>query len=282
MHISWRKRISRTIRGNLCSLKLSGHGIGVATQTKNGLLVVDPRDFGVSRSLLSRGSYDWTAISWLLRVLDQRSRMVFVGAHLGALLVPLALQSGSRNIVAFEPNPPTHRLLEMNLALNGLTGVKLHRLAVGDSEGSIRFTQNRLNSGNSRVSQTGEVVVAMTTLDSALESDASRVDLVVMDTEGFEVRALRGASRTLARTRYLYVEYAPEQLVEQGSSSQEFIEMVASQFECMYLPGNPPRFFPSRTYVRHLSGLLTRRGLLLNLLFTNETSPEGALLMPPG
>jgi FkbM family methyltransferase len=151
MHISWRKRISRTIRGNLCSLKLSGHGIGVATQTKNGLLVVDPRDFGVSRSLLSRGSYDWTAISWLLRVLDQRSRMVFVGAHLGAVLVPLALQSGSRNIVAFEPNPPTHRLLEMNLALNGLTGVKLHRLAVGDSEGSIRFTQNRLNSGNSRV-----------------------------------------------------------------------------------------------------------------------------------
>ena len=122
----------------------------------------------------------------------------------------------------------------------------------------------------------------MTTLDSALESDSSMVDLVVMDTEGFEVRALRGGSRTLARTRYLYVEYAPEQLIEQGSSSREFIELVASQFECMYLPGNPARFFPSRTYVNHLSGLLSRRGLLLNLLFTNETSPEGALLMPPG
>lgn len=282
MHISWRKRISRTIRGNLGTLKLSDHGIGVATQTKNGLLVVDPRDFGVSRSLLSRGSYDWTAVSWLARVLEQRSRLIFVGAHLGALLVPLALQSGSRSIVAFEPNPATHRLLEMNLALNGLTGVKLHRLAVGDSEGSIRFTQNRLNSGNSRVSQTGEVVVAMTTLDSALQDDASVVDLVVMDTEGFEVRALRGGLRTLARTRYLYIEYAPEQLAEQGSSSPEFIELVASRFESMYLPGNPARFFPSRSYVRYLSALPARRGLLLNLLFTNETSPMGALLMPPG
>src|ERR1700761_5216090 len=103
MYVSWRKRISRTIRGQFRSLSLSSNGIGIVTQTRNGLLVVDPRDFGVSKSLLSDGSYDWPVICRLAPLLNPQSRIVFVGAHLGALLVPLAVQSGSHDIVAFEP-----------------------------------------------------------------------------------------------------------------------------------------------------------------------------------
>lgn len=281
MHISWRKKFSRTLRGKLSSMQLSGHGIGVAAQTKNGLLVVDPRDFGVSRSLLSNGSYDWEAVMWLARLLDRQSRLIFVGAHLGALLIPLALRSNSRDITAFEPNPGTYRLLEMNLALNCLTHVTLHRSAVGDSGGVIRFTHNRLNSGNSRVCDGGETEVTLTTLDRALGADASVVDLLVMDTEGFESHAIRGSPQTLARTRHFYVEYAPEQLAEQGSSAQEFIELVADHFGSMYLPGPPATFFPTRSYVRYLNALPHRCGLLLNLLFTNDSHPQELLLAEP-
>ena len=278
MHISWRKKVSRIIRGKLASLQLYNHGIGVVAQTRNGLLVVDPSDFGVSRSLLSRGGYDCTAVTWLSKLLDRQSHIVFVGAHLGALLVPLVIRSGSRKVVAFEPNPFTHRLLQMNLVLNSLANVIVHRMAVGHLEGTVRFTHNRVNSGNSRVAQNGEIEVRMTTLDAALSEGASAVDLVVLDTEGFESRAIRGASQTLARTRYLYVEYAPEQLAEQGSSSQEFIELVSSVFSSMYLPGQPTRFFPSRTYVQYLNELPARRGLLLNALFSNDSTPNDALI----
>lgn len=278
MHISWRKRLSRAIRGKLWSAKLANYGLGVAAQTKNGLLVVDPADFGVSRSLLSRGSYDWREIEWLSSFLDQNSRIVVVGAHLGAVLIPLALHCRSRNIVAFEPNPPTHRLLHVNLTLNGLAEVTVHRMAVGATAGSIRFTQNRVNSGNSRVSQTGEIVVPITTLDSVLEADGSPLDLVIVDTEGFETHAMRGAAQTLQRTRYFYVEYAPEQLLEQGSSPREFLDLAAAHFESMYLPGKPATFFPSRTYVHYLRELPSRRGLLLNLLFSQDARPNELLL----
>ncbi len=203
-----------------------------------------------------------------------------VGAHLGAVLIPLALLCRSRNIVAFEPNPPTHRLLNVNLTLNGLADVTVHRTAIGATSGSIRFTQNRVNSGNSRVSQTGEIVVPMTTLDSVLEADGSPVDLVVMDTEGFETHAMRGAVQTLRRTRYFYVEYAPEQLIEQGSSPEEFIHLAATYFESMYLAGQPATFFPSRSYVHYLGELSSRRGLLLNLLFAQDARPNELLLTP--
>jgi hypothetical protein len=63
-------------------------------------------------------------------------------------------------------------------------------------------------------------------------------------------------------------------------SAGEFIELVASRFESMYLPGPSPRFFPARTYVHYLTELPAQRGLLLNLLFSNDTRPEEALLAP--
>jgi FkbM family methyltransferase len=77
-------------------------------------------------------------------LVNQESHLVFAGAHLGALLVPIALQSGARRILAFEPAPRNHRMLTLNLALNGLTDVVVHQQAVGDCEGSLRFTHNTL------------------------------------------------------------------------------------------------------------------------------------------
>lgn len=266
--------MSRAIRGHFRSAVLSNHGIGIVTSSRNGLLVVDPKDFSISRSLLQGGSYDWPEVCWLAQRVAAHSRLVFVGAHLGALLIPIAMRSGARNIVAFEPSPQNHRLLKMNLSLNELSTVVVHHAAIGDREGQIGFTQNTVNSGNSRVSSDGEVTVPVTTLDSALPVDPTGIDLLVMDVEGFETHAIRGGAQTLERTRYFYVEYAPDQLVEQGSSPAEFIELVATKFSSMYLRADTPRFFPDKMYVNYLKNLPSRRGLLLNLLFSNDPTPH--------
>jgi FkbM family methyltransferase len=274
MQVSWRKRMSRALRGRLRSNVLSKHGFGVIAATRNGVLVVDPRDFSVSRSLLQSGSYDWPEVCWLSRLIDADSRLVFVGAHLGALLIPIAQRSGARHIVAFEPSPNNHRLLKINLALNDLAAITVHHAAVGDREGEIGFTQNPINSGNSRVAAHGEVTVPVTTLDTALPATTAAIDLLVMDVEGFEVYAIRGGPNVLSRTRYFYVEYAPEQLEEQGSHPGEFIDLVARHFSSMYLQGETSQFFPAGSYVQYLRDLPPRRGLLLNLLFCNQASPE--------
>ena len=278
MYQSWSKRLTRSIRGQLRAAVLSNHGIGVVAVTQNGLLVVDPRDFGVARGLLVRGEYDCREIRWLLRVIDQESHIVFVGAHVGALLIPIAVRSGARNIVAFEPSPRNQRLLGLNLTLNGVTNVCVRPLAAGQAEGTVRFTENPLNTGNSRVSRDGEVLVGITTLDAALQAVESQVHLLVMDVEGYEVHVMRGATRALGRTRYLYTEYAPDQLIEQGSNTEAFIDVVTSHFDSMYVPGNPVRFFNSKGYVNYLRELSTHRGLVVNLLFCNDPRPDARLL----
>jgi FkbM family methyltransferase len=277
MHVPWRKRISRIIRGKLRASVLSSHGEGILANSKNGLLIVDPRDFGVSRSLLNHGSYDWEAIEWLARTLDSRSRIVVVGAHLGAVLIPLAVRSQSQSIIAFEPSPRNHRLLTLNLVLNGLHAVSVRRCAAGNSQGVVRFTENQINSGNSRVSSNGNVEVEVSPLDRALPG-AEAISLLIMDTEGFEVQAMRGAGATLGRTDCFYVEFAPEQLIEQGSDPGEFIDLAAQHFTSMYVPGDPVRFFPDKTFVRFLRELPRSRGLLMNLLFTNDPEPRAVLM----
>ena len=249
MHVSWRKRISRRIRGEIRAKLLGAHGAGILARTKNGLLIVDPRDFNVSRSLLEGGAYDWKDIQRLASIVNQSSSInVFVGSHIGALLIPIALQSGSRRVIAFEPSPRNHHLLTMNVALNGLDFVEIHQLAAGDREGTVRFTENLINSGNSHVSESGAVQVQVSRLDTVLSSQTA-IDLLVMDTEGFEVHAMRGGKATLAKTRHFYVEYAPEQLREQGSEPQEFLDLVADRFSSMYLASDQMKFFPDRSYV---------------------------------
>lgn len=199
LRISLRKRLSRRVRGYFRSQILACHGVAILTETKNGRLAVDPEDFNVSRQLLARGEYDWEEVTRLLRLLGRTSRLVVVGAHIGAVLIPLVLQAGIQRAIAYEPSPRNVRLLRMNRELNGLSDrVEVKNIAVGEEAGRALFMENRINTGNSRVSaRHGNVEVEIDTLDATLPSDWESIDLMVMDIEGAEVRALRGAPRTL-------------------------------------------------------------------------------------
>jgi FkbM family methyltransferase len=271
------KRLSRTLRGRWRARSLSSHGIAIVAQTKNGLLAVQPGDFNVSRELLSRGEYDWLPITWLTELVNADSRLVFAGAHIGAVLIPIARMSGAREILAFEPSPRNHQLLTMNLCLNKLNGVVARNVALGGQQGSLRFTENSINTGNSRIAQTGgELVVEVETLDRCVPADWNVVDLMVMDIEGSEVAAMRGAHAVLAKTRYLYVEFAPWQLREQGSSGTEFLELASRYFESAYVFGPQILFLGPGQFTGYLESMQDRDGFLTNVLFTRDRAADAA------
>jgi FkbM family methyltransferase len=262
---------------------LGEHGIAVVADSKNGRLCVHAGDFNVSRSLLDNGEYDWPQISWLKHLLDAESRVVFAGAHIGAVLIPLARISGTRSIVAYEPSPRNFRLLTMNLALNGIKGATAINTALGDRAGNIQFTENSTNTGNSRVAPaSGEISVVLDTLDRTLPADWPSIDLIVMDTEGSEVAVMRGAHSSLARTKNLYAEFSPEQLREQGSSAVEFVETVEKYFKSAYVFGAPIVFLGPGEFAAYLKGLQQHRSLLLNVLFTQDLAPNPQRMSSPG
>ena len=269
MQVPWRKRVSRLLRARWRARVLSRHGIGLLAETKNGTLAVDARDFNVSRHLLERGEYDWAQVGLLRSLLAPGACLVVVGAHIGSVLIPLARVSGARSALAFEPSPRNRRLLTMNLALNGLAAVRVEASAVGAAAGTARFTENPINSGNSRLSAAGEIEVPVVTLDATVPREWPQVDLRVGDAEGFEVQVLRGAGAVLPRTRALYVEYAPEQLLEQGCSVAQFAALVGGEFAHV----SAVRGASVEPVVEGLAGYLARhaaRGTRFDLLATRE------------
>jgi FkbM family methyltransferase len=276
------KRLSRRLRGRWRAKSLGGHAIAIVAETKNGRLCVHAGDFNVSRSLLENGEYDWPQISWLKQLLHANSRVVFAGAHIGAVLIPLARISGTRSIVAYEPSPRNFRLLRMNLGLNEIAGVNVINTALGDRAGEIQFTENSINTGNSRVAPAdGEITVSLDTLDRTIPEEWSSIDLIVMDTEGSEVAVMRGAQMSLAKTQNLYVEFSPEQLREQGSSAIEFVDMVEKYFNSAYVFGAPIQFLGPGAFAEHLKGLQHHRSLLLNVLFTQDLAANPQRLSSP-
>jgi FkbM family methyltransferase len=255
---------------------LADHGVAVVADTKNGLLAVQPGDFNVSRQLLHRGEYDWGQIELLAALVGESSRLIFAGSHIGALLVPIVRSAGSRAVLAFEPSPRNCRLLRMNLALNEIHGVVVSNVALGEARGQIRFTENQINSGNSRVSAShGEIEVPVDTLDRSVPQTWNSIDLIVMDIEGSEVKAMRGGQSVLAKTQRLYVEFAPEQLREQGNTSEEFIALAQKFFKSAYVIDGSREFVLAADFAARLLPRSVRRGFLLNLLFTQDTASRG-------
>jgi FkbM family methyltransferase len=264
------KRFSRRLRGHWRRKSLGEHGVAIVAETKNGLLAVPVGDVNGSRSLLVNGEYDWPQIQWLAGLLDASSRLIFAGAHIGAVLVPIVRAAAPRSVIAYEPSPRNFLLLNMNLRLNSIVGVAARKNAVGERPCSVQFTENSINTGNSRVARAGEIQVAMETLDRTVPGEWDAIDLIVMDIEGTEVAAMRGAQAILSRTRNLYVEYAPEQLREQGSSAAEFVEAAQKYFKSAYVFGSPILFLGPGKFAAHLIELQDIPGLLLNVLFTQD------------
>lgn len=271
------KRLTRRLRGKWSARSLGEHGIAILAETQNGRLAVPAGDFNVARSLLQNGEYDWPQITWLKPLIADDARVVFAGAHIGAVLIPLVGGARGRSVVAYEPSPRNFKLLTTNLGLNGTHGVLTINAALGDHAGHIQFTENAINTGNSRIAANGgEITVELATLDATLPKEWDRVDLIVMDTEGSEVAAMRGAASTLAKTSNFYVEFSPEQLREQGSSAIEFAESVEKYFKSAYVFGAPIVFLGPGQFADYLKGLQHSRSLLLNILFTQdlEANPQ--------
>ena len=137
---------------------------------------------------------------WVQRTLVEviaPGHLVFdVGAYIGtyALLIR-RLAQGSR-VIALEPDPRNRSRLQENLALNGADDVVVLPDGVGAEEGMVSFTSAGMHGHIGE----GDERVRTTTLD-ALAREYGTPDLVLMDIQGAEAAALRGARELLQARR---------------------------------------------------------------------------------
>jgi len=140
--------------------------------------------------------------------------VVDIGAHIGRYTLRAA--SKASKVIAVEPDPSNFRLLESNVALNGLSNVVLVSKAMSSRAGPRLLRRaGRSNTGMStllpdssgREASSEDIIVDGETLDHLVGAHAlSRIDWLKIDVEGHEVAVLEGAPAALRVTQKMVLE----------------------------------------------------------------------------
>jgi len=127
-----------------------------------------------------------------------------VGSNWGYFTLLVSSQASYRGTIhAFEPMPGSYADL---VSVTGEAGtgkwVETHQMAVGDRQGTVRMKDTR-HSALAHVTDSEKgVEVPSGTID---QFEWDRIDVIKIDTEGYELAALQGAARSIDRCRPVIV-----------------------------------------------------------------------------
>lgn len=219
------------------------HVRAVLIESGQGRFLARPRDRTVGGRMARTGSYGTEEVERILSLAGPGSRVLIVGSHIGALVVPVS--RGVEHVTAIEANPDTFELLDLNLKLNGCGNVQALHLAAGDRDGEIEFLQATSNSGGSKrmplvrrrmyfYDRPQVTRVRCARLDDVLPGD---YDVILMDIEGSEYFALQGMTRLVSRARHLVAEFLPHHFRDvAGVTAREFVQLLEPHFDRLYIP----------------------------------------------
>lgn len=182
--------------------------------------------------------YEPDMAAWLAKHVRPGDVCLDVGANVGVYVLQLAHWSGPNGkVIAVEPNPGARTVLEKHVKLNGLTErVAIVPAAVGDAPGSATLFatgaagMSRLGAPNAALEDTASpLAVPVVTLDLLCTSHRISPDWLLIDIEGYEIAALRGARELISRSDKplgIVVEMHPDVWEESGTGYLEAHQLL--------------------------------------------------------
>lgn len=172
---------------------------------------------GTGSSITDSGE-DWVMQHVSIRLASQDNITVFdVGANTGAYAQKLIARLGSRvRVHCFEPSTDAFRILTRSL--HGHHNVLLFNLGLSDAEETVPLYSNAAASGiaslyKRRMDHFGVTMreterVRLTTLDRfCIEQGIDRINLLKLDVEGHELKALLGGQQVISAGRIDYIQF---------------------------------------------------------------------------
>jgi FkbM family methyltransferase len=150
-------------------------------------------DVHARRAIIDKAS--WKDIDRVLPYVEQRRTVVQAGGHCGVWASKLTRHFAS--VYTFEPDPKNFVALTANTARHE-GRVHRYQAALGCERKHIAMVRDKAS--NTGAFHVGWGTVDDTTPTLLLDDLAlNHVDLIILDVEGFEVNALKGAADTLLR-----------------------------------------------------------------------------------
>lgn len=193
-----------------CEYRTRRYVHGVRARGDGLLMELDSRNW-IDWNLLFRGEFE-PHVTCLFRQLARVGGVaVDIGANIGTHTLTLAQALGpTGTVLAFEPNPLVRSLLERNVALNSLLGVRVFDCALGGKPGVLPLRVPKADSAEYSNMGLASLValdtphdlveVQVRTLDDVVsQAGLTRVDLVKIDVQGYECQVLGGMQEVLAQ-----------------------------------------------------------------------------------
>ncbi|MFZ1808154.1 MAG: FkbM family methyltransferase [Cyclobacteriaceae bacterium] len=209
---------------------------------------------GVKR-LLSLGGYQITnknlfGIDILVdikTILSPSKKLVVfdVGANLGQTSSELSGTFPISEIYSFEPDPMTYA--DLVLQTKAFPEVKTFNIGFGHKKGRVQLNINKNSGGNSILSMSdrindlafgewteciGTQEIEITTLNLfCQEKNIKHIDLVKLDTQGYEHRILEGGDRVIipSFTKVVYIEVLFAELYQDQSYFQDIYKILTER-----------------------------------------------------
>lgn len=160
-----------------------------------------------------------------------RRTCIQAGGHVG--LWPIKLASSFRRVVSFEPEPALFEAMRRNT--KPIASIEIHRAALGSETGRAMMVPH-IKAGSWAIDRNGSFEVPVQTIDALGVADC---DCIVLDVEGYEVDALRGARETIERCRpAIHVEQLRQHIMasDQYLRSIGYAERGRAGNDALYLP----------------------------------------------
>jgi FkbM family methyltransferase len=201
------------------------------------MIFLDTRGADLVPHLLMEGRWERASTAIFQRLVRPGDTVLDVGANVGVYTLLAAEAVGNKGrVFGFEPNNRYATLASRSIAINALEGrAQICNAAVGEAAGESELVFAWSWGGGGRLAD-GTAVDAsyerqpcqVLALDEVFADPAFRADVVKIDIEGGEGRALRGMWQLLERSpevRLLF-EFAPDMLAAHGVGPAEAIHLL--------------------------------------------------------
>ncbi len=210
---------------------LRWNGPGLKDRIKNSL-----------KTLAGRNSFE-PRMTRLFSTLIQRTDTVLdIGANIGCTTL-LFSELGS-HVHAFEPLGKTFALLRRNVEVNVRDNITIHHCALGDENKNAEICYSDTNRSmafvldrTSRDDRETSPITVRRLDDMLAELKLHSLNFMKIDVEGYEMRVLNGARKTLAMYKpVVEMEFVAWCLdVQQRTTLPDFLDLVTELFPIVYV-----------------------------------------------
>jgi len=160
--------------------------------------------------------------------LNKINIIIDVGSHKGEYIFNIIKNFHYNKIYCFEPNPKIFNILKKKISKQ--QNIELNNIGVGNIEGSEILNEN-LESSSTSINQlntsskyfkkkyfflnpfqnksiTKPIKIKITTLGNFIETqDIKSIDLLKIDTEGYELKVIEGLGKEIKKIKYIHFEH---------------------------------------------------------------------------